>query len=62
MYYGVPETVTYIIEEMGGGCAFFDYDNDGWISSSSAVGGWRLFRRALQTASTKTTATERLLT
>ena len=31
MYYGVPETVTYIIEEMGGGCAFFDYDNDGWL-------------------------------
>jgi hypothetical protein len=31
MYYGVPETVTYIIEEMGGGCAFFDYDNDGWM-------------------------------
>src|ERR1700688_4840124 len=31
MYYGVPDAVTYIIEEMGGGCAFFDYDNDGWI-------------------------------
>ena len=31
MYYGVPETVTYIVEEMGGGCAFFDYDNDGWM-------------------------------
>ena len=31
MYYGTPETVTYIIEEMGGGCAFFDYDNDGWL-------------------------------
>lgn len=31
MYYGVPEAVTYIIEEMGGGCAFFDYDNDGWL-------------------------------
>jgi hypothetical protein len=31
MYYGAPEAVTYIIEEMGGGCAFFDYDNDGWI-------------------------------
>ena len=31
MYYGVPESVTYIIEEMGGGCAFFDYDNDGWM-------------------------------
>src|SRR6185437_9742865 len=31
MVYGVPERVTYIIEEMGGGCAFFDYDNDGWM-------------------------------
>jgi hypothetical protein len=31
MYYGIPETVTYIVEEMGGGCAFFDYDNDGWM-------------------------------
>ena len=31
MYYGNPEAVTYIMEEMGGGCAFFDYDNDGWM-------------------------------
>ena len=31
MTYGVPEAVTYIVEEMGGGCAFFDYDNDGWM-------------------------------
>ena len=31
MVYGTPEAVTYIIEEMGGGCAFFDYDNDGWL-------------------------------
>jgi enediyne biosynthesis protein E4 len=31
MPYGVPTAVTYIIEEMGGGCAFFDYDNDGWM-------------------------------
>jgi enediyne biosynthesis protein E4 len=31
MVYGVPDGVTYIIEEMGGGCAFFDYDNDGWM-------------------------------
>ena len=31
MVYGTPEAVTYIIEEMGGGCAFFDYDNDGWM-------------------------------
>src|ERR1700738_1244864 len=26
MVYGVPEAVTYIVEEMGGGWAFFDYD------------------------------------
>jgi hypothetical protein len=31
MFYGNPDKVTYIIEEMGGGCAFFDYDNDGWM-------------------------------
>ena len=29
--YGTSGVVTYIIESMGGGCAFFDYDNDGWI-------------------------------
>jgi hypothetical protein len=31
MYYGDPQAITYIVEEMGGGCAFFDYDNDGWM-------------------------------
>ncbi|WP_158615476.1 CRTAC1 family protein [Acidipila sp. EB88] len=29
--YGDPAQATYIIEVMGGGCAFFDYDNDGWM-------------------------------
>jgi len=29
--YGSPGKVTYIVESMGGGCAFLDYDNDGWI-------------------------------
>jgi enediyne biosynthesis protein E4 len=29
--YGYPDRATYIIEVMGGGCAFFDYDNDGWM-------------------------------
>jgi hypothetical protein len=29
--YGDPSKATYIIEVMGGGCAFFDYDNDGWM-------------------------------
>ena len=29
--YGIPGEVIYIVESMGGGCAFFDYDNDGWM-------------------------------
>jgi hypothetical protein len=29
--FGDPGHFTYIIESMGGGCAFFDYDNDGWM-------------------------------
>jgi hypothetical protein len=29
--YGDPTHATYIIENMGPGCAFLDYDNDGWI-------------------------------
>ncbi|MGD0941155.1 MAG: CRTAC1 family protein [Terracidiphilus sp.] len=29
--YGTSGEVTYIMESMGGGCAFFDYDNDGWM-------------------------------
>ena len=28
--YGTSGEVTYILESMGGGCAFIDYDNDGW--------------------------------
>ena len=31
MFYGEVDKVTYIIEIMGTGCAFFDYDNDGWM-------------------------------
>jgi len=31
MSYGGTTSVTYIIESMGAGCAFFDYDNDGWL-------------------------------
>ena len=34
MVYGGTDHITYIVELNGGGCAFFDYDNDGWISSS----------------------------
>ena len=39
--YGSSDRVTYIIESMGGGCAFFDYDNDGWMDIFM-VGGRRL--------------------
>jgi hypothetical protein len=31
MYFGEPGHATYIVEVMGTGCAFFDYDNDGWL-------------------------------
>jgi hypothetical protein len=29
--YGGVRTKRYLLEEMGGGVAFFDYDNDGWL-------------------------------
>jgi hypothetical protein len=31
MPYGYGVKATYLTEIMGGGCAFFDYDNDGWM-------------------------------
>src|SRR5208282_787893 len=31
MVYGEGTRATYLTEIMGGGCAFFDYDNDGWM-------------------------------
>src|SRR4051812_49705893 len=31
--YGPVETKTYIVETIGCGCAFFDYDNDGWMDA-----------------------------
>jgi enediyne biosynthesis protein E4 len=31
MHFGEETHVTYVIENMGGGCAFIDYDNDGWM-------------------------------
>ncbi|HEV7220295.1 MAG TPA: CRTAC1 family protein [Terriglobales bacterium] len=31
MVYGEPGHITYIVETTGTGCAFFDYDNDGWM-------------------------------
>lgn len=39
--YGTPGEVTYIVESMGGGCAFFDFDNDGWMDIF-LLGGRRL--------------------
>jgi hypothetical protein len=29
--YGDLDHATYLLENLGGGCAFFDYDNDGWM-------------------------------
>jgi hypothetical protein len=39
--YGDPAHNTYIVEVAGGGCAFLDYDNDGWMDVF-IVGGRRL--------------------
>jgi hypothetical protein len=41
MFYGSTDHNTYIIEVNGGGCAFFDYDNDGWMDAF-ILGGRRL--------------------
>ena len=41
MCYGEGSEATYITEIMGGGCAFFDYDNDGWMDIF-ILGGRRL--------------------
>lgn len=29
--YGDPDSKKYVVESVGCGCAFFDYDNDGWV-------------------------------
>jgi hypothetical protein len=39
--YGEVESFTYIVESMATGCAFFDYDNDGWMDIF-ILGGRRL--------------------
>src|SRR5437588_12864176 len=39
--YGSPDHNEYILEAIGCGCAFIDYDNDGWIDLF-LVGGTRL--------------------
>ena len=39
--YGGTDQKTYIIEAVGSGCAFLDYDNDGWMDIF-ILGGTRL--------------------
>ena len=41
MTYGEEKSIKFIIESMGGGCAFLDYDNDGWMDIF-LLGGSRL--------------------
>ena len=41
MFYGDSTHNTYIVEVNGAGCAFFDYDNDGWMDAF-ILGGRRL--------------------
>lgn len=41
MIYGGMDHITYIVELNGGGCAFLDYDNDGWMDIF-IIGGRRL--------------------
>ncbi len=41
MIFGETDHLTYIIEQNGSGCAFFDYDNDGWMDIF-ILGGRRL--------------------
>ena len=41
MIYGGEKQIKFIIESMGGGCAFIDYDNDGWMDIF-LLGGSRL--------------------
>ena len=41
MIYGEVDTIKFIIESMGGGCAFVDFDKDGWMDIF-LLGGTRL--------------------
>ena len=56
--YGGVDRKSYIIEVVGCGVAFLDYDNDGWLDLF-VLSGTRLEgrRRAPPIASTRTTAT-----
>ena len=61
--YGGVESKKYILEATGCGCAFIDYDNDGWMDIF-LLSGTRLTEilRARPTAFTRTTATAHLPT
>ena len=60
--YGKPDHSEYILEAIGCGCAFIDYDNDGWLDilllSGTRMDGHT--RREPPTVSTRTIATARL--
>ena len=59
MIYGGVESKKYIVEANGCGCAFIDYDNDGWMDIFFfPARDWRAIRRKRPTVFTKTTATE----
>jgi enediyne biosynthesis protein E4 len=51
MFYGEGASATYVTEIMGGGCAFFDYDNDGWMDVF--ILGGRLLESVPQGASNR---------
>ena len=51
MFYGAGTHATYLTEIMGGGCAFFDYDNDGWMDVF--IAGGRLLESIPQGASNR---------
>jgi hypothetical protein len=51
MVYGDGTHATYLTEIMGGGCAFFDYDRDGWMDIF--ILGGRLLDRIPQGASNR---------
>ena len=60
--YGGVENKDYIIEAVGCGCAFLDYDNDGWMDIFVLCGTRMKERRREQPiASTRTIATARSL-
>ncbi len=51
LIYGGAEKKTYILETVGCGCAFFDYDNDGWLDIFTLSG--QLLENTPQTATNR---------